>query len=126
MKTVIDLDSINFSDCPIYDMTVNFYEKEVQVVFNYLYVNTSGQWEAVDQLTLILSDWQKLVVEKFQDNTWMLLDSAKPETFKEIHEVSRQDNQLILEGFSAQSGYWLKYIFLGDLISAAVNAQEMV
>ena len=126
MKTVIDLDSINFSDCPVYDMTVNFYEKEVQVVFNYLYVNTSGQWEAVDQLTLILSDWQKLVVEKFQDNTWMLLDSAKPETFKEIHEVSRQDNQLILEGFSAQSGYWLKYIFLGDLISAAVNAQQMV
>ncbi|MBO0931731.1 hypothetical protein [Fibrella aquatilis] len=126
MKTLTDLNLINFSDCPVHNMTISLPGKELQVVFDYLYINTNKQWEAVDQLALTISNWQELIVDLFQDNVWKTLDLDRPETFKEIHEIVYQENGLIVEGFSAQSGYWLRYTFKGYSIHIAVNTYTTV
>lgn len=125
MKTVYDLDLINFSDCHIHNMIVDLSKKQVQADFDYLYVNVNSQWDAIDQLTLAVSNWKELIAERFQNDVWTIMEPSEFETFKEIHEAVYQDDRLVLEGFSAQSGYWLKYTFTGNIINIAISQKMM-
>lgn len=105
-------------------MVVDAPENNFTVFFGFAYVSIDNtKWEAVDDVVLSVADWVSLRIATQADGIWTEVPSENPEIFKEILDVQHQPDQLILEGFSAQSGLWLRYDCKGDGLQIAVKTQ---
>lgn len=115
MIALTSLNSVSFSDCPIRKMVVDTFKNYASVYFDFVYTQTeNSDWEPVDEAMLVITNWDSMEVSKYVNDSWITVNSNEPpEYFKEILDVKQQDGLLTLEGFSAQSGYWLKYGFEG-------------
>ncbi|MFK8297156.1 hypothetical protein ACI76O_02050 [Capnocytophaga cynodegmi] len=104
---------MNISDCPVIEMFINKKEITIHILDNY----TKNQEKHSSYISIKIKNWSEFSGKHFTSDapfqTQHIEDISENEIepFELIQEIFKENNRLIIKGYSATSKSWLEYKF---------------
>ncbi|EMS1064750.1 hypothetical protein ACQFZT_004465 [Providencia stuartii] len=109
--------NIETADCEI--LNTEIYQDRMIITFSFVYDISRNSY--VKDVSLIITKWSQFEAKIFISNgpndvsKERKLSYQTLEYFENIQVISTDNDRLILQGFSKDSGHWLEYIFLNSV-----------
>ena len=111
------LDEISLSDCIILKIT----KKNKIICIEFEQVFDIENKKFIKNCTISIMNWDIFIIklfissEPFSALIEKTLNENDFEAFEMIHEVELKGKELILKGFSKNSGYWMEWKFINSV-----------
>ncbi|MWN89998.1 hypothetical protein GQ597_04655 [Gilliamella sp. Pra-s65] len=110
----MNIQHIETADCNILDTKI--FSNEIKIYFDSVYDLEKKQY--ISNISLTVFNWSffeaKVFIVNDLNNSFVQkkLFGHELEFFEYIQKISIESNNLILQGYSKESGYWLEYCFI--------------